>query len=134
MKKYLTNKDIMQDDWLYPRNSNIPDKVFSIGKHVYMGGTTDCITFEKDINVHYYTFMCNPVPLTPEILEKNGFKFMTNLWYLKIKEGKPIQIAFKNNNVITLSINATPIPIDLKFVHQLQHALRLYGIEKEIEL
>lgn len=75
-----------------------------------------------------------PIPLTPEILEKNGFVFMTGLWYLTTKERKPIQIVFQDNKVITLSINATPVSIGLKYVHQLQHALRLCGIEKEIIL
>ena len=58
--------------------------------------------------------------------------FLSGLWYLTTKERKPIHIVFKDNNVITLSINATPVPIGLKYVHQLQHALRLYGIKKEI--
>lgn len=73
-----------------------------------------------------------PIPLTPEILEKNGVVFLSGLWYLITKESKPIHIVFKDNNVITLSINSTPVPIGLKYVHQLQHALRLYGIKKEI--
>ena len=75
-----------------------------------------------------------PIPLTAETLEKNGFKYMTGLWYIQTKEIRPIQIVFKETNVITLSINCTPVPINLKHVHQLQHAFRLYGIEKEIEL
>jgi hypothetical protein len=75
-----------------------------------------------------------PIPITPEILEKNGFKYMTDLWYTQTKEMKPIQIVFKETNVITLSINCTPVPINLKYVHQLQHALRLYGIKKDILL
>lgn len=75
-----------------------------------------------------------PIKITSEILEKNGFVFLSGLWYLITKERKPIHIVFKDNNVITLSINATPVPIGLKYVHQLQHALRLYGIEKEIVL
>jgi hypothetical protein len=75
-----------------------------------------------------------PIPITPEILENNGFKYMTGLWYTQTKEMKPIQIVFKKTSVITLSINCTPVPINLKYVHQLQHALRLYGIEKEMVL
>ena len=89
---------------------------------------------EPDDHRMYYLRLsdCEPIPLTPEILENNGFVFMTGLWYLRTKERKPIQIVFKDNNVITLSINATPVPIGLKYVHQLQHALRLCGIKKEI--
>ena len=129
MKQYLTNKDIMQGDWLYPHNSNMPDKVFNIDKHMYMGGTTDCITFEKDINVHYYTFMCNPVPLTPEILEKNGFVVESRyyhgntLQYCVLVDGLWIDISGENF-----------FEGKLEYVHQLQHALRLCGIDKTIEL
>ena len=55
-----------------------------------------------------------PIPLTTEILEKNGFKFGRLFkfhgdiwWYHGIKIEK---------------------------VHELQHVLRLFGIKKEIEL
>ena len=72
-----------------------------------------------------------PIPLTPEILEKNGFRldtyseeFMSGKWWTR------------NDFVIHESMNDSVgrNNFSYKYVHQLQHALRLCGIEKEIEL
>jgi hypothetical protein len=79
-----------------------------------------------------------PIPLTPEILEKNGFvlkeeevgAYGVNIapYYTRndvpfevFCDGEPFAIWFKD-------------PVNIAFVHQLQHALRLCGIEKEIVL
>ena len=110
------------------------------------------------VAVHTYGYQpdqIKPIPITPEILEKNGFvmaerdgvavrySFATDLH-------KPtqtaIQFAFYDGGVSadTLfkcwtspkdcdGINDLHI-CDLKFVHEMQHALRLCGIEKEIVL
>ena len=123
-------RELQIGDWLHyiGKFNAFPFKVESITKNK--------VGYYAEPNDHrmYYLSLsdCEPIPLTPEILENNGFVFMTGLWYLRTKERKPIQIVFKDNNVITLSINATPVPIGLKYVHQLQHALRLCGIKKEI--
>lgn len=73
-------------------------------------------------DVDYY----QPIPLTPEILEKNGFelcydpkglysyKRMFQLWFDMAR------------NEITLSIGLYAIVLD--YVHELQHALRLCGL------
>ena len=74
--------------------------------------------------------LLKPIPLTPEILEKNGWekrptgyvfytdgkRYDNSLWYI-----------FDSN---TFVVNTAKFQI--KYVHQLQHALRLCGIEKEI--
>jgi len=75
----------------------------------------------------------DPIPLTIEILEKNDFKLIAGVWYIQTKERKPVQICFKGN-IITMSINCTPVPINLKYVHQLQNALKLYGIKRKIKV
>lgn len=126
----MKTRELQIGDWLHYKGkfNAFPFKVESITKNK--------VGYYAEPNDHrmYYLSLsdCEPIPLTPEILENNGFAFMTGLWYLRTKERKPIQIVFKDNNVITLSINATPVPIGLKYVHQLQHALRLCGIKKEI--
>lgn len=123
------------------RELQIGDLLYYKGKFNAFPFKVESITKKKvgyhaEPNEHrmYYLRLsdCEPILLTPEILENNGFVFLSGLWYLTTKERKPIHIVFKDNNVITLSINATPVPIGLKYVHQLQHALRLYGIKKEI--
>lgn len=73
-----------------------------------------------------------PIPLTLEILEKNGF--------MNGKDGYDIGIPLlywdKYCNAICGYTHGDDIVevFDCKCVHELQHALKLCGIEKEIEL
>ena len=79
-----------------------------------------------------------PIPLTLEILEKNGFVLIeeekgaygVNIapYYTRndvpfevFCDGEPFAIWFKD-------------PVNIGYVHELQHAMRLCGIEKEIVL
>lgn len=66
----------------------------------------------------------NPIPLTPEILEKNGWFPLDEYRYegdIALAKGRDY---FRLKNT-TICINS---------VHELQHALRLCGINKEVEL
>lgn len=84
-----------------------------------------------------------PIPLTPEILEKNGFSLCngcTSRWELEcgvcwIKVTSPEnyadvtiykKVAHGHRRVID--------EMQITGVHQLQHTLRLAGIDKEIEV
>ena len=85
-----------------------------------------------------------PIPLTPEILEKNGFEkqWQDNYEYSDDDENLNMTFFPKSSNYTNgaydyidiekgcMTINEMPI----EFVHELQHALRLCGIEKEIIL
>lgn len=79
-----------------------------------------------------------PIPITPEILEKNGFKLdkEDGWWWLTPKIG----ITFWEEGNIELEAwnEHTAVNIHIKYLHQLQHALRLCGItlniDKKIEL
>lgn len=63
-----------------------------------------------------------PIPLTPEILEKNGFVlFDSNWWYGDLR----ISISY--------SLVCGKL-LHFKYVHELQHVLRLCGFNKEIIL
>jgi hypothetical protein len=79
-----------------------------------------------------------PIPLTTEILEKNGF-------VLKEEEkgayGVDIAPYYTRNDVpFEIFCDGEPFairfkdPVNIKYVHELQHAMRLCGIEKEIVL
>lgn len=79
----------------------------------------------------------SPIPLTAEILEKNGFKYDdTNIgWELgthdfTIGYG---HIPFDEIEDYPFIWVAEKI-VRLRYVHELQHALKLCGIEKEIVL
>ena len=121
--------DLMIDDWVYNKNIDKPMQVYPMMISQMFRQTPDVTT--EDYNIF-------PIPLTPGILEKNGFKYKegeTDMYGVKTAphyicddvpfevfcDGEPFAIWFKE-------------PINIKYVHQLQHALRLCGIEKTIEL
>lgn len=82
-----------------------------------------------------------PIPLTPEILEKNGFDFLRNDnkdsvwngWW--IYEGLELATACLNKKGNwPCFINIYDSNITCEYVHQLQNALNICKIDKEIEL
>ena len=87
---------------------------------------------------------CEPIPITMEILEKNGFVIkkkwaqMGNfgnspliMWHF---EDEPILRDFKHELEIHQNdTGKVHIQIPCEYVHQLQHALKLCGTSKNIE-
>lgn len=132
----ITFKDSVETD-----QTPVPVKVIALGyQHrgnenealVQIGNdeTCDIVTIDDDFTDY---------PLTPEILEKNGFESDTNMFGLcdyelsesYILENRGDRFCFVKR--ITGHRSTFHI-IDIKCVHELQHALRLCGIEKEIKL
>lgn len=81
-----------------------------------------------------------PIPLTPEILEKNGFGFIdtSNNEYSSVWTGwwilDGLELGCCDNSKFPVFFNIADTNVKVNYVHELQHALRLCGIEKEIEL
>ena len=85
-----------------------------------------------------------PIPLTPEILEKNGFEKQQFGNFIYENDDVNLRIEFYPKNINYTNgcydyidiekgcVTITEMPIE--FVHELQHALRLCEIEKEIVL
>ena len=72
-----------------------------------------------------------PIPLTPEILEKNGFE--------KCRIDEIGYIGWRLNEEFSLELSAVDTliwndDVAIHYVHQLQHALGLCKIEKEIKM
>ena len=87
-----------------------------------------------DTNLSFRSEYAHPVPLTSEIFEKNGFERLGTDYILM---GQPFGLTnpsspdyYKDN--YWLRVAATSV--NIKFVHELQHALKLCGIEKEITI
>lgn len=93
-----------------------------------------------------------PIPITPEILEKNGFELITEnnvyegklnpklikspVWGLKIGTTPASHLVAKRYTDGSFKIttaNLERFKFKVTFIHQLQHIIRLAGIEKEIE-
>jgi len=76
-----------------------------------------------------------PIPLTPEILQQNGFELQRDkselgtldTYWLGSELGA-FRIHRLNNGDYQFGL------VKIKFVHQLQQALRLCGINKDIEI
>jgi len=89
-----------------------------------------------------------PIPLTPNILEKNGFVSNKHVYpypyyeYINEKDKLKISFAFPQGNktsykepwVYIDSENVFIEHLPCVFVHQLQQILRLCRVEKEIEV
>lgn len=78
-----------------------------------------------------------PIPLTKEILEKNGFKGRSRYigeqgdYYCYIIVG---EIFIEQPILLQVDGATCSLDVIVKYVHEFQHALRLCGIEKEIML
>lgn len=86
---------------------------------------------------------CRPIPLTPEILEKNGFepienKVVDEAYIFDRNEFEEPDIIIRrfdfNDSFVLCTVMDNTAIISIAYVHELQHALRLCGIEKEINL
>lgn len=113
-------KDLMIGDWvLCPQQFNNWHRVTAIdGLDNEVETTSDLYDAEE----------ISPIPLTPEILEKNGFveqAFIQNsIWSIS---GFSLECHFTTWEYYWANGDVT-----IGYVHELQHALRLCGIEKEI--
>lgn len=82
----------------------------------------------------------HPIPITPEILAKNGVKqtkYVGNLGYVFYQSDGFNAIRVVGSkwwNIIVSNECREVVKCYIQHVHQLQHALRLAGVEKEIEL
>jgi len=79
-----------------------------------------------------------PIPLTPEIIEKNGFVKQDDGWY-KITLGEYDLVGVQNFENVSWIFRAIVFPnlidyLGINYVHELQHALKLCKIDKKIVL
>lgn len=117
--------EIQIGDWVEPRQCMIPT-VYCKVEGIYPDGTVHLDKAEMLFTLDELA----PVPLTPEILEKNGFYYDEN------KKAYLMGVIFqiKSERYGLFSFKICGCPYSLNTVHELQHALRLCGIEKTIEL
>lgn len=118
-------------------------KVVSITEYYitikYIGGEED-YGFED-----VYGEDINPIPLTPEIFEKNGFEndfyhdeSVADYHFVRL-EGYSyredfILVTWCNGELNVVNDLIGEVKIHCENIHELQHALRLCGIDKEIEI
>lgn len=125
-------RELQISDWVYDVNHNHL-RVIGIGcpfegedfSNVYLGVLNEDGTYRNN-ECNIESRLIEPIPLTAEILEKNGFwkgcyvgYFQHNsLNNLGIDIGKNVGLGYFLDNPI----------LEVQYVHELQHALRLCGL------
>lgn len=96
--------------------------------------------------VHYKSIeVVKPIPITAEILEKNGWNSDGMYAFLRIDEHRHLEYYYHEHRLRKYycgvdewqnhaKVNNVTFAVHCYSVHQLQHALRLAGVEKEINL
>ena len=128
-------------DWVCYDKDTTPCSIRSI----YRTGVQDCVVMNDSYfkeGVIGFVDMLKPIPLTAEILEKNGFvggEIYEGISTIVFTNGNISISMFKKSKWYRLRIYNALGDTELcsaivHNVHQLQHALRLAGVKKEIEL
>lgn len=134
----LTIKDLSIGDWI--KAGGEPARVIQLG----IAGRNKA----KGLSGRIYGFLTSveiePIPITPEILEKCGFVLCINCtsrWKYEFGRYGAVYVSgFEECVTVTIYLSErcgfrrviSELPIS--HIHQLQHALRLVGIDKKIEL
>lgn len=129
---WVTFKDAVEDNYI------LPVKIVGIG-YQYEGGEDECLVqigSSESCDIIDIDDEIVGIPLTAEILEKNGFiGIMGGNGIEYTSEEFKLRVIYRINNE-GWTIYANHFGFDKKdlYVHKLQHALRLCGIEKEITI
>lgn len=87
----------------------------------------------KDDWIQTYNDEVSPIPLTPDILEKNGWKSINGKYALKIKNANYVVLEFTEDGIYTY-INENTMLFTIKYIHELQHLLFGLGLNSEMEV
>lgn len=137
----LNISDLSVGDWVQDMDGN----------YVKVAGIWQGCNFNYQVDLHRDGAIgtivpCNlhPIPITAEMLEKNGFargQRGSFYHYLRLDKNRTLYIHASTNGwrvEITYDaagiLRTTHLMPNVVSIHQLQHALRLAGVEKEINL
>ena len=125
MKKYITG------DLLHYKicNAKYLIEVTNTSKHGY------CFKGVKD---NFNGVICDEfiedIPLTPEILEKNGWKLSHGFYWSPNEEGAGVGLSSQTGYVWDAYIGRNPLRSNINNVSDLQHLLFGLGINHEMEV
>ena len=130
-------------DWVrYIRKRKKNDDYFQVA-HIFRGEKEWLVGRKNDDIFGSHSLRLKdiePIPLTPEILEKNGLEYeddgndaviflCCDMFWARLCVGDTFwQVGIHNEDRLDAVV------CNVKHIHQLQHALRLAGVGKEIEV
>lgn len=128
-------EELMIGDYFTLIDFNGPTRITAIYDDVVQLQENYKSEFDEEWYSEAYIKDLKPIPLTSEIFEKNGFRLQSDRselgtldTYWLGNELGAFRIHRLNNGDYQFGL------AKIKFVHQLQHALRLCGIDKEIKV
>lgn len=138
----MSGKELMIGDWVYYKNDNKYHQISSV--NMQRDGSV-LIAIENDLSFDY---MFEPIPIKRIHLTKNGFKAKDIEDTLFVfRDGYTIAVQFDEGiNDTENDLNIPPMAylsikfaekdiwIPIEYIHELQHAMKLFEIDKEIEL
>lgn len=130
-------KELMIGDWVHNETHLFGILHFSEDikvMNVY-DGLINYVVEELGLITGYELNECHPIPLTPEILEKNGFVFDNCFWVIenpKYNAKTLITYYSVDDDVANAFLGhwAFDENFAIDYVHELQHALRLCGLNE----
>ena len=147
--------ELMIGDWVFYTTPKTPTPV-KIGKiYVNKEASMSEVNFYGNLGNDCISEICfEPIPLTADLLKKNGFDQNglsedlvpveerdysddTYVWSEPFTEYFNVMVSVyieEGREFVEIDYLYGHMDIKCKYVHELQHALRLCGIEKEIEL
>ena len=124
--------DLSVGDWV---RWEVYDKTYDM----QVSGVTDRRIYGLHDGIEYSMLLTQirSIPITAEILEKNGFERSTSQFI--VYHTDKVWISYDKPSEtwsVTMYINdfTSNLHANILHVHQLQHALRLAGVDKEINL
>lgn len=127
----MDSKDLMVGDW-----ANIKGKPVKLT----LNDLRKILILFEEVDFHI-----EPIPLTEEILVKNGFIFNKGYAVLQVSEDTYLDF-YKHEHRLRkvwegidewnnhAKVRDVSFVCQCYYVHEFQHALRLAGVQKEIEL
>lgn len=102
---------------------------------VYVCSANNALSLEDmDGNLYDYIGVLYPIPLTPEILEKNGWKLSHGFYWSPNEEGAEVGLSSQTGYVWNAYMRSYPLRSGINSVSDLQHLLFGLGINHEMEV
>ena len=102
---------------------------------VYVCSTNNVLSLEDmDGNLYDYIGVLYPIPLTSDILEKNGWKLSHGFYWSPNEEGAGIGLSSETGYVWDAYLGRQPLRSNINSVSDLQHLLFGLGLNSEMEV
>ena len=109
------------------------DKIFKVISSLSGGFVKVVMLNDSSTTYSISNNAIRPIPLTPEILEKNEWKSINGKYALKIKNANYVVLEFTEDGIYTY-INEKTMLFTIKYIHELQNLLFGLGLKQEMEV